>query len=493
MDGDGRVIVIGSGPSGAIAALSLVRQGIPVTMLESGEGFPGGLLVRAMGRNIFRRRPSFGDPRRHTSSTDPAALWYHALVPGGMSNYWTGAVPRFAPEDFSEGARLDERYRWPVTYADLAPYYERAERLIGVVADPRPVYALPPSCASYRHRLPSDWQWVARRAAGFGQGLTPIPLADGPPWLITRSGAAFNSFTRLIPALRRSSLFSLRLGAHALRLEWSNVERRVSGVTYYDRATQSERHISAAAVVLAAGPLASPKLLLDSATPDFPHGLGNTDGVLGRYLHDHALDTCVVELDRPLSRLSHAAYLTRSPYEESEPLRAAQCALGSVSTRDKLLSVGPMKARAFGVVIFGTMVPVQSNQVRLHPRLKDEFGLPKLDLHITFDDGVTQTMASARERLLAILESAGNRATIHTPSPVLVPGTSVHYGGAVRMHASPRYGMLDSWNRLHAVANVAVVDASSFTTGVEKNPTLTAMALAARAADRLAADLMAPC
>ena len=105
------------------------RDGIPVTMLESGDAFPGGLLIRAMGRNVYRRRPPLEET--HVSSDNAEAAWYRALVPGGLSNYWTGAVPRFAPEDFYEGARLHEQYRWPVAYDELVPYYERVERFMG--------------------------------------------------------------------------------------------------------------------------------------------------------------------------------------------------------------------------------------------------------------------------------------------------------------------------------------------------------------------------
>lgn len=98
--GDGRrVVVIGSGPAGATAATALIERGIPVTLLESGLRMPPGLLLRAMGRNVYRRRPGIPEDghERHTSSGDPATQWYNALVPGGLSNYWTGAVPRFAP------------------------------------------------------------------------------------------------------------------------------------------------------------------------------------------------------------------------------------------------------------------------------------------------------------------------------------------------------------------------------------------------------------
>lgn len=488
---DTRVVVIGSGPSGAMAAMTLVQQGIPVMLLESGLTMPKGLYIRAGGVSLYRKWPKLSTPERHVASGDAKALWYHALTPGGLSNWWTGAVPRFAPEDFCEGERLHERYRWPLTYDELRPYYERVERVLVVTADTHDVCNLPASHVAYRHALPRDWQRIAPFAAKRGHGFAPMPLATGPRWLVTQSGAPFNSYTSIVEKLHRYPHFQLVLGAHALRLEWDGRKKRVDSVVYFDRTTQSEQRLHAAAVVVAAGPLASTKLLLDSACADFPQGLGNTEGVLGRYLHDHAHHWCVVALDKPLSRLRHTVYLTRAPYHEAQPLLAASCTFGNASTKDRVLSLTPTKTDHFGVALFGTMIPLERNFVQLHATETEEFGLPKLEVHMHFDDDVQTNMQAARDRLVAILESAGYPAAIQGDLPTLTPGGSVHFGGTVRMHESPTYGMLNKWNRLHAVDNVVVADASSFTTGPEKNPTPTAMALAVRAADRLASDLKA--
>jgi choline dehydrogenase-like flavoprotein len=135
------------------------------------------------------------------------------------------------------------------------------------------------------------------------------------------------------------------------------------------------------------------------------------------------------------------------------------------------------------------MIPSQDNYVRLHPERKDQFGFPVLDIHLRFGAEVPPNIRDGHTRLQSILADAGYQSQLTTPVEEFTPGWAAHYGGTVRMHASPEYGMLDGWNRLHEVDNVAVVDASSFTTGAEKNPTLTVMALAARAADRLADDL----
>jgi choline dehydrogenase-like flavoprotein len=489
MSSDRRVVVIGSGPSGAMAAHELIRKGIPVTLLESGRDFQAGFLVRMMGRNFYRRVPPMENGTRHVSTGDPKTDWYFNLAPGGLSNQWTGAVPRFAPEDFLEGERLHERYRWPVTYQEMVPYYERAEQLLDITADPRDVPNLPAGKSAYQYRLPADWQQVARTAEAHGQGLTTLPLADGPPWLITRRGTAFNSFTNIVHRLQSSPHFQLLTGAHALQLEWSAAKRQVEAVLYHDRRDGSQQRLAAEAVVVACGPLHSTKLLFDSACPDFPQGLGNTEGLLGRYLHDHPREWWVFDAQKPLSLLSPSAYLTRLPHATSPPLLATSWTLGVVSTKDKVLSRLSWKGHAVGVQVFGTMIPSEQHYAQPAEGKKDEFGLPLLELCIRYDEDVLNNMIQARERLLCLMEEAGYRSTLREVVPQLFPGTSVHYGGTIRMHQSRQYGVLDAWNRLYDVPNVVVCDASCFTTGAEKNPTLTTMALAARAADRLAEDL----
>ena len=491
MDDDRRVIVIGSGPTGVMAALTLLRKGVPVTMLESGGGFPSAWLVRGHGRNVYQKRPHLQPSTRLFSSHACGAVWYEALVAGGLSNYWTGAVPRFAPEDFFDGARLHERYHWPLSYEDLVPYYKQAERLLMVGGAMHDVPNLPASYVTYKRRLPEQWQRIGPHAASFGHGFTTLPLAEAPPWSVQRTVTGFNSFAQVVPLLRRFRAFQLHFGAHALHLDWQGAKKKVVSVTYFDRTAQAERRLACAAVVVAAGAIASTKLLLDSTCADFPTGLGDTEGLLGHYLHDHAHHWFSVELDNALPRLGRPAYLTRAPYHESPPLVAAQCTIAGSSDAlwEKALNFTPMPTRSLGVLIFGATAPRPGNQVRLCPSVKDEFGLPMLTIDMRFDEEAFHTIRAAQDRLLAIFKSAGYRGTIHGSLATLTPGTSVHYGGTVRMHSSPRYGVLNGWNCLHAVDNVVVADASCFTTSVEKNPTVTAMALAARAADRLAVDL----
>src|SRR5262249_30460971 len=137
------------------------------------------------------------------------------------------------------------------------------------------------------------------------------------------------------------------------------------------------------------------------------------------------------------------------------------------------------------------MVPTEGNRVRPSDARKDEFGLPQLDITIDFDRATLQNVEDARTHLLALMDEAGIRGTIDPIVPQLQPGIAVHYGGTARMHQSRAHGVVNQWNRPFDVPNLVVADASCFTTNSEKNPTLTAMALSARAASRLAEDLRA--
>jgi choline dehydrogenase-like flavoprotein len=492
MSDERRVVVIGSGPAGAMAARELVLNGIPVTMLEAGEAVQRGLLVRLHGQNFFRIKSALHEVKGHEVSGDPQTKYYAQYALGGLTNAWTGAVPRFAPEDFTEGERLHERFRWPISYSDLVPYYEKAERLLSITADNRDVPQLPAGHASYQRPLPDDWKGVERLANRHGQGFTTIPLADGPPTLVVPRGTAFNSYPEIVRPLLRSRHFQLRAGAHALSVRWSAEQRRADGVVYYDRKTGETKFVKADAVVVACGALGSAKLLHNSVSSDFPQGLGNSHGLLGRFLHDHPREWWTFQMDRPLTLLSPPAYMTRLPYDGSEPLLATSWTLGIVGLKDNIRSRFALKASLVGVQVFGTVIPRESSAVRLSATQKDEFGLPVLDICIQFTAEEVANVVRARQHLMDVMEEAGCRAKIGEVLPQLYPGTAVHYGGTARMHDKPEYGVLDAWNRVHDAQNVLVCDAACFTTGAEKNPTLTVMAIAARAATRLARDLRHP-
>ncbi len=142
-----------------------------------------------------------------------------------------------------------------------------------------------------------------------------------------------------------------------------------------------------------------------------------------------------------------------------------------------------------GVQVFGTMIPTPDISLTIDRTAPADPLQLRPRITLRYDDATVANLESARQRFGDVLGTTGLDVKVDGPFHELHPGSSVHYGGSVRMHSDPTFGVLDGWNRVHEVANVAVVDSSSFTTGPEKNPTLTAMALALRAAERLADDL----
>jgi choline dehydrogenase-like flavoprotein len=473
--------------------LFLSRAGADVLVLESGtERSALGLTVRVRGFTVLKYRRPLKQAAHFTPTGDPKALLFEEIAPGGLSNHWSCAVPRFAPEDFADASRAGEAWEWPISYGDIAPWYDRVEPLLHIAGGSREHAQLPAGKVRDAREVRADWESIAAEAERSGRTLAPMPYAYGAETGVTPSGTAFNAFVRLLKPELRSGRLAMRFNARVIRLEWSREQKRVSAVVVRDTRTGSECRLPCRAVMVAAGAIRTPELLLASASADFPDGLGNTHGVLGHYLHDHPLGKLVVDLGTPIS-VHPPLYLTRPTLERAPPLYAAACMQWSgtemivESARQGRLARLPW----VGFSVFGTMAPTHDDWVAIDPtgpRGKESEG--RLDLHIRHPAEARVALDQARDDVVDILRRAGLAPRIRNwhVEPV---GESKHYGGSCRMHASPRFGMLDSWSRIHAVRNVAVADSSAFTTGPEKNPVLTAMALAARAGHKLAEDLRA--
>lgn len=484
--GDDAVLVVGSGPTGAMAAAQLVARGVKVTMLDAGFTAPRGLVVRVGGNTLFRwKEMGLLERDRHEHTPGAETEWVSSRSLGGLTNYWTAAVPRFAPEDFKEGALLDERYEWPVSYADLLPYYEIAEAALVVTAG-KPFANFPENTARFRCTPPKDWSELADRAERAGHHLGPLPMAKGSPWMVAARGTEFSSYHNVVASLLGSDLFTLVRGAQVTRLNWSNAEQRVESVDYIDRSSRRISTMRGRAVVLAAGAVDTTTILLRSISSEFPDGVGNSRGLIGRYLHDHPREWWPATPSQPMRALAHPMYLARQPYDAANPLFASSLTIGLASHR--INTYLRRKTRSFGVQVFGTMIPRPEVGVSLPNAVSDgDESRPLIDLR--YDQAAIDNMVHARQRLRDAFAAAGTSVAVDGPFHALTPGSSIHFGGTVRMHNSPEFGALDSWNRLYDAPNVIVCDSSCFTTGPEKNPTLTAMAIAARAGDRLADDL----
>jgi len=484
-----RVVVVGTGPAAAASAVVLSEAGLEPLLLEAGSASAGlGLTARVRGLTLAKVRPALARRTDLTMRGDPRAELFEELAPGGLSNHWACAVPRFSPDDFEDAARAGVEYTWPLGYAELAAWYDRVEPLLHIAGAKADAPSLPAGNFRDRWSLAPDWAQVADAVTAQGRDLVAMPYAYGAETILTRSATAFNAYTRLIkPILQRGGL-SVRFDTRVESLSWSNTERRVVAVHCRDAHAGARFSVPCRAVVLAAGAVNSAQILLESTSAEFPDGLGNRHGVLGRYLHDHPLAKIVVDLGRRVS-LAPASYFTRPSLARSEPLYAAACMQwNSASHMARTVLAGhPGQTSRLGFSVFGTMIPTREDYVAIDRRGVSGTRSPLL-FSLRYPERAVRELERARDELLTSLERAGWAPRLKI-FHVEVPGNSVHYGGTCRMHESPRFGMVDAFSRLHGARNVVVADSSVFTTGPEKNPVLTAMALAARASDRLSRDL----
>jgi choline dehydrogenase-like flavoprotein len=486
------VVVVGSGPAGAAATLRLIRAGVDVTLLEA--GLPSqalGLTARIGGITVVRVHRGLA-PRSEgvAIAGDPGTVLYEDVAPGGLTNHWSCAVPRFSPDDFLDARRAGEAHTWPVDYDELVPWYEWVEPLLSIAGSRTSVPQLPAGIVRDARSLDgTTWKPIAEAAQRVGQAIVPVPYVYGGRSTLTLSGSVFNSFVRLVKPALRSGRLTIRYASRVTQLEWSGAGGRVEAVIVRDARTGATHRIRCRAALLAAGAINTTKILLQSSSPDFPDGLGNTHGVLGRYLHDHPLGKLELELASPMS-FQPAAYVTRLPLDRTAPLYASACLQWSGVHRlvRSVLAGHPGRQTSIGFSVFGTMAPALHNRVTLDTSHASADGTPGVTLDIRYPPESAVALEASRDQLINFLDAGGlqPRRSLWLIDPV---GSAIHYAGTCRMHTSPQFGMLDRWNRLHAAPNVVVADSAAFTTGPEKNPVLTAMALAARAGDHLAEDL----
>jgi choline dehydrogenase-like flavoprotein len=517
------VVIVGAGLGGAVAALRLAQAGLDVVCLEQGErpdpaAYPGDkpayeLLAETAWHPSPNVRRNAADYPIIDGDAEMKPLLFNGV--GGGTVLYGGHWMRLLPSDFRVRSLDGVADDWPLGYRDLAPYYDRADAdfgASGVAGDPaypddRPDYPLPPlpigpwgeRVAAAHNRLGWHW-WPGSNAIASRpyRGRRPC-VQRGTCGTGCNEGAKASVDRTHWPEAERLGA-RLVTGARVARVETDRLGR-ATGVLWRDRAGAAHRQ-TASAVVLAAGAIGTPRLLLMSAEG----GLANRSGLVGRRLMMHPFARVVGLFDEPMR--SWQGHWGQSLY--SLEFAETDTRRGFVRGAKWNLTPagGPLAGALFPwpgepawgakfhdhvrdwlghAVIWGIScedLPEAANRVELDPAATDGDGLPAPRLTYRVDENARRMLAFNSERAAWSLEAAGARRTL---SPGLMPGFGWHPLGTCRMGTDPDRSVTDADGACHGIPNLWIADGSLLVTGGSVNPAATIAALALRAAERLLA------
>ncbi len=529
-------VIVGSGAAGGILAKELSTNGFRVVVLEQGPYLTEADFihdeVKVLNQNLLTNHPDL-QPTSFRKTPDEKAKPRRALVygrcVGGTSVHFTANFWRFHEIDFIErskvgaipGANLVD---WPITYADLEPYYTKVEWEIGVsgLAGASPFdpprskpYPMPP--------LPvkSSGVLFERAARKLGWHPFPAPMAILSQPRPGRSacvqcgfclsfgcevGAKSSSLVAAIRVAERTGRCEIRPNSYVHRIE-TDANGRAIGAVYFDE--KRNTHLQKAkAVIVCANGAETPRLLLLSANKQFPNGLANSSGVVGKNLmfniysavngvYEHPLNEykgyCVSRVLHDFYELDHqkVGFYGGGGLDaryEWAPISFASGAMPPETPRwgkDFKATLAHNFTRTMEVTCHGTSLPVENNSFSLDPDLKDAWGLPALCL--TYKDHPDDLKLTnwLLERAHEVHEAAGAQKKWSFPAQEQQFG--VHLLGTCRMGNDPKTSVINPDHRTHDVKNLFLCDGSSLVTSGRGQPTMTIMALAFRAADRITA------
>lgn len=531
------VCVIGAGPAGALCAHRLAARGHDVTVLEAGPRFEGNreermeAFIRPEGDALSVWEMG-GARDGFSSSGETFYPLNHARVKGigGSTLHWQGMVMRLHESDFERRSRDGWGADWPLSYADLRPYYAEAERAFGVAGaadnpfapprrEPFPLSAFPPSYSDSLFAEACENLGVVMHSTGNARNSEPYDghgpcMGYGTCKPVCPSGAKYTAERHIEKAEATGA--TVIDEAPVQRLETDSSGEHVTRAIYAKEG--EEREISAAQFVLAAGGVETPRLLLLSVSENHPDGLANSSGVVGKFFMDHLFAGMGGTLTEP-TRQKHVGFLTSECHQfYDEPGKGTQGENGEIPGSDA--DLGPIKLEfsnyagpsVVGVALdnqqwgdalldeiresYGTHIamgalcgqlPRAENRVTLDSSRTDDHGNPVPDIRWSIDDRTKRTLARANEIQRAILSALG--ADIEWRVGPENTGPAFHHMGTTRMGTDPDRSVVDARLRTHDVANLTIPSSSVFPTSGAMNPTLTIAALALKAADHVAADL----
>jgi len=539
-------IVIGSGISGGWAAKELTERGLNVLLLERGKNVEhvkdylnatkGPWEYPHRGQRTYALEQAYPVLRRDyplneknldwwvSDQDEPYTEikrfdWYRAYQVGGRSLTWGRQSYRLSDHDFEANAREGIAVDWPIRHEDLAPWYDHVERFAGISGSLEGLSQLPDgqfqppmplNCGESRSadRLRKAFDGKRRIIPGRVANLTqPLPgrspcqhrnaCSLGCPF-----GAYFSTQSSTLPAAVATGRLVLRPFAIVTELRYDKDTHRVTGVRVQDAVTGNTTEYPSRIVFLCASTLNSTWLLMHSATDVWPGGLGSSSGELGHNLMDHhfrlgargrldGLDDNYYFGSRPtgfyIPRYRNLGddkrdYLRGFGYQggagrEDWSRGVKELGIGG-QFKDQLATPGEW---TMGATAFGEMLPNHNNRISIDHTRKDKWGLPVLAIDCEIGPNEAAMRKDMMSDMAEMLDVVGAR-DIATFDAGYAPGMGIHEMGTARMGRDPKSSVLNRWNQVWDAPNVFLTDGSCMTSAANQNPSLTYMALTARAA-----------
>lgn len=454
--------------------------------------------------------------------------WIRGYHAGGRSIMWGKQTYRLSDLDFEANAKDGVGIDWPIRYKDLAPWYDYVESYIGVSGQTEGIPHLPDG----KFLPPMELNCVEevfrdKLTEKFGRKLTigrvahlTAPLPHDPSRGVCQSrnmcdrgcpyGAYFSSNASTLPAAMKTGNMTLRPHSIVHSVIYDEQKKKAIGVRVLDANTKEEIEFFAKVIFLNASTLGSTFILLNSISKSHPEGLGNNSGHLGHYLMDHQYRTgAEADVDgfedkyyigrRPngiyIPRFRNIGNDKRTDYirgfgyqggasREGWGRGVAEMAFGT-DLKNSLTNPGPWK---IGITGFGECLPYHENKVTINTDKKDIYGLPTLNIDAEWKENEKAMRKDMRESAAEMLDAAGFK-NVRTYDVADNMGLGIHEMGTARMGKEAKTSVLNKWNQVHDAPNVFVTDGACMTSSACQNPSLTYMALTARAADYAVSEL----
>ena len=450
--------------------------------------------------------------------------WIRGYQVGGKSIMWARQVQRWSNFDFEGPARDGFAVDWPIRYKDLESWYSYVERFVGVSGNKDGLEVLPDGeflkpwesnvveqyFSNQVKKNYKDRHVIYGRCAHLTESR-PIFIKQGRGLCMSRNicqrgcplGGYFNANSTLIPWALNTGNLTLKSNSVVHSVLYDDDQRKAIGVRVIDSITKSSKDYFAKVLFVTASTLNTNLILLNSKSKRFPNGLGNDSGLLGKYIAFHNYRATISAEYEGFSEFTTEGAKPTTHYvprfrnvfkQETDFLRGYAAGFQATPIRytskegigenlkNNLLKTKETGIWSVGSHMMGETIPKVSNMVTLDKEKTDQWGIPLLNIDVDYDDNDEKMIQDFYEQFSEMYTKAGF-SNIKISDNNRRPGNDIHEMGGVRMGREPNTSLLNSWNQLHHCKNVFVTDGSCMTSTSTQNPSLTFMAITARAAN----------